>query len=368
MDRAYSTPGSTVTPSSASTVSSIIPSARDALKEGARLIAAGLNDLATVEQGSPGSSAPSVISPIVAPMSGYATISRASIASSATMQKASPRHETTQSMSSVSTATSSTRTSTTQSSQRLSQSSASSVLSLLSLDDPIEDSSPVDTLLEEPMVSVASSPIQPARAEKLLRRRSQDTNQSLTRSPLSPSPLSSEVNKKLESTSSPKGKVKARPASMALGSPTLPTPVSTWMGSVGSSVGRKWEEMQKNDACVVAFRSCLLICNALNALHISRFTKSQKRASLLISDVSQSFFAALSSPTPSAGPSPMLKPSPLSTGPSLSPSPSLLDDEPEQMDGQTLTLGAPLIPSVVSSSPSPTPSQKVDDEEEEWNW
>ncbi|KAI0342303.1 hypothetical protein BDW22DRAFT_182126 [Trametopsis cervina] len=336
MDRAYSSPGVAGSPSSA--VSSIIPSARDALKEGARLLAAGLNDLSTVEQGSQSPPNSSTISPIVAPMSGFATISRASMISSSAARKAASRHEQTQSISSVSTAASSAQASTTPSSQRLSQSSASSVLSSLSLEDPIEEGSSTSTP-EESAASFAPSPVQVSPSEKLLRRRSQDKSQSFARSPLSPSPLSAEASKRADISSNPRGKVKARPASIVVGSPTAP--VSSWMGSVGSSVGRKWEEIQKNEA----------------------FTKSQKRASVLLSDVSQSLLSALSSPPPSTGHSPAIKPSPLAA----SPSGSLLDDELEQMDGPTLTLSAPLIPSVVSPSPSPTPSQKVDDDEE-WNW
>ena len=105
-----------------------------------------------------------------------------------------------------------------------------------------------------------------------------------------------------------------------------------------------------------------------------RFTKSQKRASLLLSDVSQSLFAALASPTPSSGPSPMQRPSPLSVAPSSSTSHSLLDDEPEQLEGQPTMLSAPLIPSVVNPNASPSPApvlpqKKVDGEDEdEWNW
>lgn len=99
--------------------------------------------------------------------------------------------------------------------------------------------------------------------------------------------------------------------------------------------------------------------------HSCRFTKSQKRASLMLSDVSQSFFAALASPKPQASFS-TPKPSPLSIAPSSS-STSLLDDEPEAShDG----LGAILIPNVVSTSPVPSPahpSAKFDDDDD-WNW
>ncbi len=156
-------------------------------------------------------------------------------------------------MSSVSTATS-TRTSTTKSSQRLSQSSASSLLSSLSLDEPIEESLPAEVLLDDPSVPSATSPIQANRSEKTLRRRSQDKKDSLTRPPISSSPLANDAQK-TEHVPTATGKVKTRPPSIALGNTPLPTPVSAWMGSVGSSVGRKWEEMQKTETYVPLYYS-----------------------------------------------------------------------------------------------------------------
>lgn len=100
---------------------------------------------------------------------------------------------------------------------------------------------------------------------------------------------------------------------------------------------------------------------------VPSFTKSQKRASLLLSDVSQSIFAALASPKPQSGFSIPNRPSPLSTVPSSS-SASLLDDEPEPDGAQGL--GAVLVPSVVSSSPLPSPARPVNDQDDDddWNW
>lgn len=247
MDRAYSTPSA----ATSSTVSSILPTARDALKEGARLLAAGLNDFSTPDQ-LPQSTPSSVVSPVIPPISGFATVSRASIAS----QKINSRHEATQSMSSVSTAASSTRTSTTQSSQRLSQSSASSVLSSLSLEDPIEEGTPAEVLLDEPSMGL---PIQTNRSEKTLRRRSQEKKDALTRSPLSQSPLANDLQSLGMPSSAGKMKTKTRPASMVLGNAAHQSSVSTWMGNVGSSVGKKWEEMQKNDTYVHPFGCIFLV-------------------------------------------------------------------------------------------------------------
>jgi len=106
----------------------------------------------------------------------------------------------------------------------------------------------------------------------------------------------------------------------------------SWVGSVG----RKWEELQKG----------------------STFSKSQKRASVLLSDVSQTIVSALSSP-PSAS---SCNPSP-STGNGLKPqsSPSWLDDE-NPSDGASVMKPDVSIHSISEGSSSP---QDFDDE---WNW
>lgn len=135
-----------------------------------------------------------------------------------------------------------------------------------------------------------------------------------------------------------------------------------------------------------------------------RFTKSQKRASILLSDVSQSLFAALSSPStpsPPTHPSRLTASSPLSISTnanpflatispmSASPSPvpsggSLLEDDEfgEQGIESGKSLGEVLIPVSLSPAASPLVDPKItganttqpastsslDDDDDDWNW
>ncbi len=89
---------------------------------------------------------------------------------------------------------------------------------------------------------------------------------------------------------------------------------------------------------------------------VSRFSKSQKRASVLLSDVSQSIFSALA---PASAP----------------PTPSLIDEDD---DAGSTALGSALLPDVVSVSaragppqaPAPPTPESIpkDEEDEDWNW
>ncbi|KAH9852514.1 hypothetical protein C2E23DRAFT_825900 [Lenzites betulinus] len=288
-------------------------------------------------------------------------------------------HANSQSMSSVST----NATSLTSSSVRHSQSSASS----LAFDDPpCEDDEPEPTAkrtsfsidggtgIESP---VEISPASAIKAAKLHRRKSRETPPSPSLVPASPSPPGSQdatpvsdYKKTLKRSSLHITSNGMPPAASIPGLGPLASPLaSAWMGSVGSSVGKKWEEIQKGET----------------------FVKSQKRASLLISDVSNSIFAALASPSSSSGPIPSSMSissnpfaatlSPLSTSPlsQLSPSPSasaqsLLDDD-DAGEG----LGSVLLPDtkapalVPSPRPAPKQSQKQNsksllDDDDEWNW
>lgn len=129
--------------------------------------------------------------------------------------------------------------------------------------------------------------------------------------------------------------------------------MATWMETVGSTVGRRWEELQKGET----------------------FTKNSKRASLLLSDMSQSLRTALVTPG-SATSSPSFGTisshpfaaalSPLST----SPQPSLLDD-----DDDVGALGGVLVPdsSPAASRPSPSPNTSTSEaqnstDDDDWNW
>ncbi|KAI0938738.1 hypothetical protein AcV5_000351 [Taiwanofungus camphoratus] len=360
MDRA-----SSVSPSSPDIGSVDSPATNGAVLEGikesvqgvGRLLATGLADLS-----SPSSSAPTQVLP------GFAPVSRAS--ATATIRR-SRGHASTQSTSSVSTYGTSTS-----SSVRLSQSSASSLAldeSLPGLDEKDERAEEREGRERHSMDNaVEISPATALRAAKLYRRKSRDYPASLALSsspttPGSPSPLNSEppipsaLNARTSKRSSMNLSSGLPPAASIPGlSPLAVQPVSSWMESVGQSVGRKWEEIQKGET----------------------FTKSQKRASLLLSDVSQSFFSALASPTAS-GTSVSISSnpfaatlSPLSSSPSgLSPmgqassSPaSLLED-----DDVTDCLGSVMIPdskvpAVEPTGSNPAVRKKQTQSDDEWNW
>jgi len=140
---------------------------------------------------------------------------------------------------------------------------------------------------------------------------------------------------------------------------TTPQLMSTWVGSVG----KKWDEIRESQT----------------------FTKSQKRASILLSDVSQSIVSALISPSPlstssrpgTASKCRVEKEIPIST--------SLLDDS-EVDEALKMGIGSPslLVPAQVSKKKDLNPSTKLKvevglgmnnvpssnsiDDDEDWNW
>ncbi|KAM5531404.1 hypothetical protein V8D89_014928 [Ganoderma adspersum] len=354
MDRAYSQPPTT--PSSLLT---------DAVKDVSRLLTAGL-DL----------SSPSPTSSPVPPKSGKL-----------------PGHANKQSTSSVATSATSASQAATSSSVRLSQSSTSS---FAPDDAPCEEderaaalsnhsssfSSPTSvrrasvrvdggTGIESPVEISSASAL---RAAKLHRRKSRDA----------PPPSAyhrtgtPEVDVKGRSAGAnddANGTVRAssssKRASLPVGSggaglpPAASIPglgASAWMGSVGNSVGKKWGEIQKGET----------------------FTKSQKRASILISDAASSLFAALTSTSPTAPGSttpsvasvtsnpfgPSLSPrSPSSAAHKSSPAPSsvsLLED-----DDDVSALGSVLVPDNKGPMLTTTFSRALPprlDDDDEWNW
>ncbi|CDO73693.1 hypothetical protein BN946_scf185015.g21 [Trametes cinnabarina] len=407
MDRAYTQGSSGSSHASGSSLLS------GAVKEGVqgvtRLLAAGLNDIS-------GSPSPRPDSTSAAP--------RTPILPLRTSRVRNQGHSTTQSTSSVSTAA----TSLTSSSVRLSQSSASS----LGFDEPAEAPSP-SSISDDPEQEISVkrtsicvdggtgiesvveiSPSSASRTAKLHRRKSREAPPSPSLLPSSQTPASSsqtssnalggsggraymqEDHKKTIKRSSlhitAGGNIP--PAASIPGLGPLAAPLtSAWMGSVGSSVGKKWEELQKGQT----------------------FAKSQKRASLLFSDVSSSIFAALASPSSStSSPSPAAPssvsissnpfaatlsplslsptPSPLSRsqsdGPALPSARSLLEDDDDPAGDAAL--GSVLVPDTkppaahtqtTSTSTSPSSagasasngesgrkSLLDDDDDEEWNW
>ncbi|KAH9924366.1 hypothetical protein B0H21DRAFT_781424 [Amylocystis lapponica] len=258
-------------------------------------------------------------------------------------------------MSSVS--TTGTRSSA-QSSVRLSQSSASS----LAFDEPLrelderDEGSPDHAVQQSAKSSVELSPNE-LRAAKLHRRKSRDrpSVQTLMSSlePASPSPVSPPMSAPATSRQYKRSSIGAS-AGLAPAA-SIPGLGSTWMESVGSTVGRRWEELQKGET----------------------FTKSQKRASLLLSDVSQSLRAALAAPGATTGSPSSVS---ISSNPfaaalsplSSSPQRSLLEDDDE---GAASALGGVLVPDAapLSSRPSPSPSVSAAEvqsstDDEDWNW
>ena len=115
---------------------------------------------------------------------------------------------------------------------------------------------------------------------------------------------------------------------------------------------------------------------------LARFTKSQKRASLLISDAASSLFAALTSPSPSTPFSslPVSTTSTSGVSPSSSARSLLEDDDDAPALGSVLVpVSKPLTPSPVprlqpKSRPTPTPTPKpassksLLDDDDDWNW
>ncbi|KAI0790333.1 hypothetical protein C8Q75DRAFT_806268 [Abortiporus biennis] len=403
MDRAYHTPStpSSSTPMSPPSNGAVLDGIKEGVQGVGRLLAAGLDMAATSTVGSSPPSGPS---------------RPAGIASSPPALR-NARHVNTQSVSSVSTSTTTTSVSTI-ASARLSQSSASS-LSLIedeegdkSVEEPTEEH---QSIHRQSVTSVSTteqlgtkvttsdvliSPSSDNKSSKMLRRRSREAPKSppsfttvLESSSSStefgsvyPSPISSPSNLTTPVSSKRMSlPVKPNRNSMGNSASTLPglaavQPVSAWMGSVG----KKWEEIQKGET----------------------FTKSQKRASILLSDVSQSIFSVLASPTtpqtPSSSssthfhhhnssPSPagvsvssnpfLATLSPLSSSPAPTPSPlgstvSLLEDSDEdEMSGNKLNgkgLGDVLVPTSVSPSKGAgiegVKKSLIDDDDEDWNW
>lgn len=225
MDRAY-TP---TTPASAPIGNgAVLDGIKEGVQEVGRILVAGL-DLSGV------SSAPTADATKVTSHASHHPRASLSLA----MRRA--RHINNQSVSSDSTSGTSTSGSS-GTTQRLSQSSASS------LEDLIESKDAEDETISAARRSsgdILISPTAESSAAKVLRRRSRDTK--------APSPLalSSAVSPSptQESSTSPVAQQTSAPvvvrSTSALPMATLAQPVSSWVGSMGSSVGKKWEELQK---------------------------------------------------------------------------------------------------------------------------
>lgn len=162
-------------------------------------------------------------------------------------------------------------------------------------------------------------------------------------------------------------------------------PLSSWMGNMG----KKWEEIQKGSTCVTFFLSIFRM--SLSSLPLYRFTKGQKRASVLLDNLSQNIASALATPPLASGSyNPLAEyhthttssstASQSTTSPQSSSSVSLLDDDDTAIADGGPALGDVMKPSPVSVQPAArvgenssaagkdasAPGQTMDDED--WGW
>jgi len=269
------------------------------------------------------------------------------------MQVLSRTHSTRQSTSSVTTSSSG--------SMRFSQSSANSSLveddfhsepteegavsgekGQLRIFDDISQSPTRTPIPENPTAaSTSRTSLDEETVSKALRRRSRDV----------PSEATGRVPSKLGQGRPREGKSPMLPTSSMPGLGTLPPGTPAW---VLGTVGKKWEELQRTET----------------------FAKSQKRASVLLADVSQSLLNAWSSPTPSlvTGASISTNPFVASLSPTQTENPipersaakaSLLDDDGD-LQGHVGGLGVVMKPDAIS--PSTSVQNKNDDDDDDWNW
>jgi len=177
-------------------------------------------------------------------------------------------------------------------------------------------------------------------APKTLRRRSRDT----------PSEAIGRASSRTGQGRPREGKSPILPTSSMPGLGTLPPGTPSW---VLGTVGKKWEELQRTET----------------------FSKSQKRASVLLADMSQSLLSAWSSstPTPVTGASISTNPFVASISPTQTENPifdepaaktSLLDDEGD-LQGHVGGLGVVMKPDTISPS---TSVQNKNDDDDDWNW
>ena len=129
--------------------------------------------------------------------------------------------------------------------------------------------------------------------------------------------------------------------------------VSSWMGTVGKKLG----EIRGNSTCVfLAFFSLPHFYDISD-----RFTKSQKRASLLLSDMQNTFVSSLISPTPEEI---MPVASDVSSSRTSATNTSLLDDE---FDGDLAAHTPVLVPSMPPEATGGG-SRACSESDEDWNW
>ncbi|KAF9652412.1 hypothetical protein BDM02DRAFT_3183795 [Thelephora ganbajun] len=193
------------------------------------------------------------------------------------------------------------------------------------------------------VVDISKTGPDEVKISKTLRRRSREV----------PSETTGRVPPKLGQVQQREGKSPMLPTSSMPGLGTLPSGTPLW---VLGTVGKKWEELQRTET----------------------FTKSQKRASVLLADMSQSLLNAWSTPIPSPviGASISANPFVASISPMQTENPipeilatqtSLLDDDSD-LQGRAGGLGVVMKPNTTSPSPSIQNKSDDDDDDDDWNW
>ena len=223
--------------------------------------------------------------------------------------------------------------------------------------------SPTCTPIPESLTTADISKTNPIedRVSKSLRRRSREI----------PPGAVGKVPPKFDQGRQREGKSPVLPTSSMPGLGTLPSGTPSW---VLGTVGKKWEELQRTETYVYSHPP--KPCSYISALPHSSFTKSQKRASVLLADMSQSLLNAWSSPAPSpiSGASVSTNPFVASISPTQTENPipersaaktSRLDDDGD-LQGHRSGLGVVMKPDTIS--PSASVQNKSDDDDDDWNW
>jgi len=206
----------------------------------------------------------------------------------------------------------------------------------------LSQSPPCTPILEDSIVvNISKTGLDEGKVSKTLRGRFRDA----------PPETVGRVPQKSGQVRQREGKSPVLPMSSMPGLGTLPSGTPSW---VLGTVGKKWEEFQRTET----------------------FTKSQKRASILLADMSQSFINAWAIPAPSTvtGVSVSTNPFVASISPTQTEKPvpersgtqtSLLDDDGD-LRGYAGGLGVVMKPDTMS--PSTSVQNKSDDDDDDWNW
>ena len=336
-DRVYAANG-IAPPQSAS--GPVLEGIKEGVQEVSRMIAAGLNDH--------GSAPPNSTKPAPAP----------------------PRtHPTHQSTSSVTTSSSgSTRFSHSSANSSLAEDGSPSELpeegevsgkkDQVRFCEEVSQSPTCTPILEDSTaVKISKTSLDEDKVSKTLRRRSHDV----------PSETTERNPSKLGQGRQREGKSPMLPTSSMPGLGTLPSGTPSW---VLGTVGKKWEELQRTEAYVHSHTPKPYFTSKHAPFS---FTKGQKRASVLLADMSQSLLNAWSAPTPSpvTGASISTNPFVASVSPTRTENPipersaaqtSLLDDDGDLQGG----LGVVMKPD--TKLPSASAQNKCDDDDDDWNW